>query len=85
MEDRQRDDFIAALERHPAHPGGGAAGKFTHFIAGKADRLARAGDQQHVVACFQQSHPDQVISLSILHRVGMKDQDERDEYLRFAA
>ncbi len=27
---------------------------------------------------------DQVISLSILHRVGMKDQDERDEYLRFA-
>ncbi len=28
---------------------------------------------------------DQVISLSILHRVGMKDQDERDEYLRFAA
>ncbi|MCC6828475.1 MAG: DNA gyrase subunit A, partial [Novosphingobium sp.] len=28
---------------------------------------------------------DEVISLSILHRVGMKDQDERDEYLRFAA
>ena len=27
---------------------------------------------------------DEVISLSILHRVGMKDQDERDEYLRFA-
>ena len=28
---------------------------------------------------------DEVISLSILHRVGMKDQDERDEYLRYAA
>lgn len=27
---------------------------------------------------------DEVISLSILHRVGVKDQDERDEYLRFA-
>ncbi|KPH63039.1 DNA gyrase subunit A [Novosphingobium sp. ST904] len=27
---------------------------------------------------------DEVISLSILHRVGMKDQDERDAYLRFA-
>lgn len=28
---------------------------------------------------------DEVISLSILHRVGVKDQDERDEYLRYAA
>ena len=28
---------------------------------------------------------DEVISLSILHRVGVKDQEERDEYLRFAA
>ncbi len=28
---------------------------------------------------------DEVISLSILHRVGMRDQEERDEYLRFAA
>ncbi|WP_260922071.1 DNA gyrase subunit A [Novosphingobium sp. 9] len=28
---------------------------------------------------------DEVISLSILHRVGVKDQDERDAYLRFAA
>ena len=27
---------------------------------------------------------DEVVSLSILHRVGMKDQDEREEYLRFA-
>ena len=27
---------------------------------------------------------DEVISLSILHRVGVKDQDEREEYLRFA-
>ncbi|EQB09025.1 DNA gyrase subunit A [Novosphingobium lindaniclasticum LE124] len=27
---------------------------------------------------------DEVISLSILHRVGMKDQDEREAYLRFA-
>ncbi|WP_225206195.1 DNA gyrase subunit A [Novosphingobium huizhouense] len=27
---------------------------------------------------------DEVISLSILHRVGVKDQEERDEYLRFA-
>ena len=27
---------------------------------------------------------DEVISLSILHRVGTRDQDERDEYLRFA-
>ena len=27
---------------------------------------------------------DEVISLSILHRVGVKDQDERDEYLRHA-
>ncbi len=28
---------------------------------------------------------DEVISLSILHRVGVKDQDEREQYLRFAA
>ncbi len=28
---------------------------------------------------------DEVVSLSILHRVGMRDQEERDEYLRFAA
>jgi len=28
---------------------------------------------------------DEVISLSILHRVGMRDQDEREEYLRYAA
>jgi DNA gyrase subunit A len=27
---------------------------------------------------------DEVISLSILHRVGVKDQDEREQYLRFA-
>jgi DNA gyrase subunit A len=27
---------------------------------------------------------DQVISLSILHRVGVKDQEEREDYLRFA-
>jgi DNA gyrase subunit A len=27
---------------------------------------------------------DEVISLSILHRVGVKDQDEREDYLRFA-
>jgi DNA gyrase subunit A len=27
---------------------------------------------------------DEVISLSILHRVGVRDQEERDEYLRFA-
>lgn len=27
---------------------------------------------------------DEVVSLSILHRVGVKDQEERDEYLRFA-
>ena len=27
---------------------------------------------------------DEVISLSILHRVGVKDQDEREEYLRYA-
>ena len=27
---------------------------------------------------------DEVISLSILHRVGIKDQDERDDYLRYA-
>jgi len=27
---------------------------------------------------------DEVISLSILHRTGMRDQEERDEYLRFA-
>ncbi|HEX4693514.1 DNA gyrase subunit A [Sphingomonas sp.] len=27
---------------------------------------------------------DQVISLSILHRVGVRDQEEREEYLRFA-
>jgi len=27
---------------------------------------------------------DEVVSLSILHRVGVKDQDERDDYLRFA-
>ena len=27
---------------------------------------------------------DEVISLSILHRVGVKDQDERDDYLRHA-
>jgi len=27
---------------------------------------------------------DEVISLSILHRAGVRDQDERDEYLRFA-
>ena len=27
---------------------------------------------------------DEVISLSILHRVGVKDQEERDDYLRFA-
>ena len=27
---------------------------------------------------------DEVISLSILHRAGMKDQEERDDYLRFA-
>ena len=27
---------------------------------------------------------DEVISLSILHRTGLRDQDERDEYLRFA-
>jgi DNA gyrase subunit A len=27
---------------------------------------------------------DEVISLSILHRVGVKDQDERDDYLRYA-
>ena len=28
---------------------------------------------------------DEVISLSILHRVGVRDQEERDEYLRFAS
>jgi DNA gyrase subunit A len=28
---------------------------------------------------------DEVISLSILHRVGVRDQEEREEYLRFAA
>ena len=28
---------------------------------------------------------DEVISLSILHRVGVRDQEERDDYLRFAA
>ena len=28
---------------------------------------------------------DEVISLSILHRVGVKDQDERDDYLRHAS
>ena len=28
---------------------------------------------------------DEVVSLSILHRVGVKDQEERDEYLRYAA
>jgi len=27
---------------------------------------------------------DEVVSLSILHRVGVKDQEERDDYLRFA-
>jgi DNA gyrase subunit A len=27
---------------------------------------------------------DEVVSLSILHRVGVKDQEEREEYLRFA-
>ena len=27
---------------------------------------------------------DEVISLSVLHRAGIRDQDERDEYLRFA-
>ncbi|MBO9519465.1 MAG: DNA gyrase subunit A [Porphyrobacter sp.] len=27
---------------------------------------------------------DEVVSLSILHRVGVRDQDERDDYLRFA-
>jgi len=27
---------------------------------------------------------DEVVSLSILHRVGVKDQDEREDYLRFA-
>jgi DNA gyrase subunit A len=27
---------------------------------------------------------DEVISLSILHRAGVKDQDEREDYLRFA-
>src|SRR3546814_6236817 len=27
---------------------------------------------------------DEVISLSILHRGGMRDQDEREDYLRFA-
>ena len=27
---------------------------------------------------------DEVISLSVLHRTGLRDQDERDEYLRFA-
>ena len=27
---------------------------------------------------------DEVVSLSILHRVGVKDQEERDEYLRYA-
>jgi DNA gyrase subunit A len=30
------------------------------------------------------SEGDEVISLSILHRGGMKDQDEREDYLRFA-
>jgi DNA gyrase subunit A len=31
------------------------------------------------------SKGDEVISLSILHRVGVKDQDEREDYLRHAA
>jgi DNA gyrase subunit A len=30
------------------------------------------------------SSGDEVISLSILHKVGVKDQDEREDYLRFA-
>ena len=61
LEDRERNDFVAILERHAAHAGRGAALEFAHVSGGEADRAALAGGEQNVILFGQQRNADQAI------------------------
>src|SRR3546814_14327971 len=63
------------------------------LATGKGKAIRFAGDEVRAVQSRNATgvrgmklakEDDEVISLSILHRGGMRDQDEREDYLRFA-